>query len=214
MKTLKVLNVKGESVGDFKIAEDMLVLDKGTQAVHDVIVAYHNKQRSGTASTLRKGEVAGSNKKPWRQKGTGRARAGLKQSPVWRGGGVAFGPHPRSYETKINKKVGQLAFRRALSEKIAAGQVIVLDELTVAEPKTKLIAGMMKSLAVKAPALFVLAKPDGKVVTAARNIPLVEITTADLVNVYQLLRYPSLVTDKAGIEKLTARLQVGKGKNK
>lgn len=214
MKTLKVLNVKGESLGDFKIADEMLVLDKGTQAVHDVIVAYHNKQRTGTASTLRKGEVAGSNKKPWRQKGTGRARAGLKQSPVWRGGGVAFGPHPRSYETKINKKVAQLAFRRAFSEKVVAGQVTVLDELTVAEPKTKIFAGMMKSIGVKAPALFVTGKPDGKVITAARNIPLVEITTADLVNVYQLLRYPALVADKAGIEKLKVRLQGGKESGK
>ncbi|OGV64811.1 MAG: 50S ribosomal protein L4 [Lentisphaerae bacterium RIFOXYA12_FULL_48_11] len=214
MKTLKVLNAKGESIGDLEIADDMLVLDKGVQAVHDVVVAYHNRQRSGTASTLRKGEVAGSNKKPWRQKGTGRARAGLKQSPVWRGGGVAFGPHPRSYETKINKKVGQLAFRRALSEKIAAGQVTVLDELIIAEPKTKIFAGLMKAIAVKAPALFVMGKPDAKVVTAAKNIPLVEVTTADMVNVYQLLRYPVLVADKAGIEKLKTRLQVGKESGK
>ncbi len=210
MKTLKVLNLKGEQVGDFNIADDMLVLDRGMQAVHDVVVAYHNRLRAGTASTLRKGEVAGSNKKPWRQKGTGRARAGFRQSPVWRGGGVAFGPHPRSYETKVNKKVGQLAFRRAFSEKVSSGQVTVLDEMTVSEPKTKIFAGIMKSIAVKAPALFVMGKLDGKVVTAARNIPLVEVTAADHVNVYQLLRYPVLVADKAGIEKLKARLGAGK----
>jgi len=187
MKTLNVLNTKGELVGDFKIAASLLVLDKGTQAVHDVVVAYNNKRRSGTASTLRKGEVAGSNKKPWRQKGTGRTRAGLKQSPVWRGGDVAFGPHPRSYETKINKKVGQLAFRRAFSEKIAADQVKVVDVLAVADAKTKLFAGMMKLLAVKAPALFVMGKMDHNVAVAARNIPLVEVASADSVNVYQLL---------------------------
>lgn len=212
MKTLHVLNAKGESIGDFKIADTLLVLDKGVQAVHDVVVAYQNKQRSGTASTLRKGEVSGSNKKPWRQKGTGRARAGLRQSPVWRGGGVAFGPHPRSYESKINKKVAKLAFRRAFSDKIASGQVKILDELVLAEPKTKLFAGLMKSLAVKAPALFVMEKIDNKVSTAARNIPLVELVEAGSVNVYQLLRYPVLVADKAGMEKLKARLKDGKEK--
>lgn len=212
MKTLNILNSKGESVGEYKIADNMLVLEKGSQAVHDVVVAYNNNQRSGTASTLRKGEVAGSNKRPWRQKGTGRARAGLRQSPVWRGGGVAFGPHPRSYENKVNKKVARLAFQRAFSDKVAAGQVKVLDELTLAEPKTKLFAGLMKALSVKAPALFVMDKIDSKVSIAARNIPLVEIADADSVNVYQLLRYPVLVANKAGMEKLKARLKGGKEK--
>jgi len=213
MKTIKILNVKGEETGDFKVADTLLVLDKGTQAVHDVVVAYQNRQRSGTASTLRKGEVAGSNKKPWRQKGTGRARAGLKQSPVWRGGGVAFGPHPRSYESKVNKKVAQLAFRRALSEKIAAGAVKVLEELTLAECKTKLFAGMMKALAVKPPVLFVMDKVDEKVFRAARNIPLVEIVRADEVSVFQLVRYPMVVADKAGMEKMKAHLKRGKEKS-
>jgi len=212
MKTLKVLNTKGEEVGDIKIADTLLVLDKGTQAVHDVVVAYQNKQRSGTASSLRKGEVAGSNKKPWRQKGTGRARAGFRQSPVWRGGGVAFGPHPRSYETKINKKVTQLAFRRMLSEKVVAGQIKVVEELTVAEPKTKLFAGLMKALAVKAPVIFVMNKTDEKVIRAARNIPLVEVVSADKVNVYQMVRYPMVVVDKDGMEKMKARLKRGKEK--
>lgn len=212
MKMLKILNVKGEPVGDFKVADTLLVLDKGSQAVHDVVVAYHNRQRSGNASTLRKGEVAGSNKKPWRQKGTGRARAGFRQSPVWRGGGVAFGPHPRSYETKINKKVAQLAFKRAISDKIASGAVKVMDELTVAEPRTKLFAGLMKMLSVKAPALFVMGKIDEKVTRAAKNIPLVELVAADSISVYQILRYPVMVADKAAMEKLTGRLKGGKGK--
>jgi large subunit ribosomal protein L4 len=213
MKTLNILNSKGESIGDFKIADTQLVLDKGDQAVHDVVVAYQNKQRTGTASTLRKGEVAGSNKKPWRQKGTGRARAGLKQSPVWRGGGVAFGPHPRSYESKINKKVAKLAFQRAFSDKIVSGKVKILDEFNIAEPKTKLFAGLMKSLTVKAPALFVMEKIDDKISIATRNIPLIELVEADSVNVYQLLRYPILVADRAAMEKLKLRLKAGKEKD-
>ena len=108
-----------------------LTLDKGEQAVKDAVTAIRNALRAGTASTKSKGEVAGSNKKLWKQKGTGNARAGFRQSPVWRGGGVAHGPHPRSYEQKINKKVMKLAFARAFSDKLVAGDVIVVDHMTI-----------------------------------------------------------------------------------
>lgn len=206
MSKLKIYDMKGSSVGEFDVEDNLLVLDKGGQAVHDTVVAIRAAQRAGTASTLRKGEVAGSNRKPWRQKGTGRARAGYRQSPVWRGGGVAFGPHPRSYRRKVNEKVAQLAFKRVLSEKVAAGGVRILDELVLSEGRTKLFSSLLKSLGIKGPALFMMDKIDRNVVLAARNIPNVEVVEARSANVYQLLRYPDIVVNKAGMEDLMTRL--------
>jgi len=206
MNTLKVYNMKGAEVGDLPVAEESLVLDKGEQAVHDVVVAFQAARRAGTASTLRKGEVAGSGKKPWAQKGTGRARAGYRQSPVWRGGAVAFGPHPRDYSKKVNKKVARLAFRRAFSEKVASGAIRVLDEIKVPEGKTRDFAAAMKALDVKAPLLLVLASPDNKVTLAARNIPGVEVVDAASVNVLQLVRYPVMLVEQAAMQGLLTKL--------
>jgi large subunit ribosomal protein L4 len=206
MSTLKIYDVKGSSVGNLELADDMLVLDRGEEAVHDAVVAYLAGQRAGTASTLRKGEVAGSNKKPWRQKGTGRARAGYRQSPVWRGGGVAFGPHPRSFALKVNKKVARLAFRRVFSDKVAAGQLRILDQLTVPDAKTKSFVSLMKSLGISGPALFLADKVDRNVAVASRNIPNVDVTTAKDVHVYQLLRYPLVVVTASGMDQIKVRL--------
>ena len=163
--------------------------------------------RAGTASTLSKGEVAGSNKKPWRQKGTGRARAVYRQSPVWRGGGVAFGPKPRDYSQKINRKVQQLAFTRALSEKIAGGQTMVIDTIDLAEPKTKLLKALLAKLGLDRSVLIVLDQHEEKVMLAARNLQKVEVVSAAEVDVYSLLLYRTLVATKAGFEALTARMR-------
>jgi large subunit ribosomal protein L4 len=206
MSKLTVYDMSGSPVGDMEIADGLLSPEKGAQAVHDAIVAMQAGRRAGTASTLSKGQVAGSNKKPWRQKGTGRARAGLRQSPVWRGGGVAFGPHPRSYEQKVNKKVARLAFRHAFSAKLASEQVKVLDDLTLQAPKTKLVSAMLKGLGLRRGALIVVDKVEKATVTACRNLPDVELVAASEVNVYQLLRYPVLVISKAGVERIKARL--------
>lgn len=206
MSNLKVYNMEGAEVGDLSVAAERLVLDKGEQAVHDVVVALQAGRRAGTASTLRKGEVAGSGAKPWRQKGTGRARAGYRQSPVWRGGGVAFGPHPRDYSKKVNRKVGRLAFQRALSEKVASGEIRVLEEMTVAEGRTREFAALLKALDVKPPLLLVLGAADKKVTQAARNVPRVEVTAVESVNVFQLVRYPLVLVDKAGMEELLKKL--------
>lgn len=132
-----------------------LTLDKGAQAVKDAVTAIRNAMRAGTACTKGKGEVAGSNKKPWKQKGTGNARAGFRQSPVWRGGGVAHGPKPRSFEQKLNKKVWALAFARAFSDKLVAGDVIVVDKFEFEAPKTKLMAKFLKELGVDRTACIV-----------------------------------------------------------
>ena len=207
MSKLAIYDMSGKSQGEMEVADDLLVLDRGDQCLHDAIVAHQAALRAGTASTLRKGEVAGSNKKPWRQKGTGRARAGYKQSPIWRGGSVAFGPHPRSYRKKITKKTRRLAFCRAFSERIAEGAVKVLDSLALSEAKTRSFAALLKSLEISGGALIVLAKPDRDILLASRNIPKVEVATAGDLNAYQVLKYRTIVVaGKDAMEMLKDRL--------
>jgi len=183
-----------------------LTLEKGAQAVKDAVTAIRNAMRAGTACTKGKGEVAGSNKKPWKQKGTGNARAGFRQSPVWRGGGVAHGPKPRSFETKLNKKVWALAFARAFSDKFAAGDVIVVDAFQFEAPKTKLMAALLKKLGVDRSACVVQKDVDDTVLLATSNLPKVDYSTAQALDVYTLMVSRKLVCDKAGFDALVARL--------
>ena len=184
----------------------LLVLDKGAQALKDAVTAYRNALRAGTASTKGKGEVAGSNKKPWKQKGTGNARSGFRQSPVWRGGGVAHGPKPRSYEQKLNKKVWALAFKRALSEKLEAGNVIVLDKFEFEAPKTKLMAKLLKDLGVERSACIVQKEVDDTVLLVTSNLPKIDYSTAAALDVYTVMVSRQLVCDQAGFEALMARM--------
>src|SRR5215475_10670477 len=134
---ISIKDTKGKSQGELEVKFALVEDGKGTQAVHDTVVAYRAAQRMGTACTKNVGEVAGMNKKPWRQKGTGRARAGSFQSPLWAGGGVVFGPKPRDFAKKVSRKTRQLALRKALSERLQAGDVVVLDELKLASARTK-----------------------------------------------------------------------------
>ena len=207
MSKLQMVNMKGEAMGDVDWADGLLVLDRGAQAVHDAVVAYQSGRRAGTASTLQKGEVSGSNRKPWKQKGTGRARAGYTRSPVWRGGGVAFGPHPRSYAKKLPKQAARLAFRRAFSEKVAAGEVRVLSDLALAESKTKAFAAMLKALGVGTAALLVVDKLERNLALASRNVPGVEVVTAKGVNTYQMLRHKAVLVTQPALADIKARLE-------
>ena len=184
----------------------LLVTDKGAQAVKDAVTAIRNAMRAGTASTKGKGEVAGSNKKPWKQKGTGNARAGFRQSPVWRGGGVAHGPHPRDFSQKVNRKVMRLAFARALSEKIAAGEVAVVSEFKFEAPKTKLMAAFLKQIGVDRTALVVTGAVDENILKMTGNLPRAAAMSAAEVDVYTLMRFRKLVADKAGFAALMARM--------
>ena len=143
---LSVKNAQGQSSGELEVKFAMIENGKGTQAVHDTVVAHRANQRSGTACTKNVGDVSGSNKKPWRQKGTGRARAGSNQSPLWPGGGVVFGPKPRDFGKKVNVRTRQLALRKALSERLKAGDVVVVDDLKLATPKTKEFIGVIAAL--------------------------------------------------------------------
>ena len=207
---IKVYSAAGVASGELEFADSRLTLDRGEQAVKDVVVAIQNGLRAGTASTLRKGEVAGSNKKPWKQKGTGRARVGLRQNPVWRGGGVAHGPKPRDFSQKVNRKVAQLAFTRALSERIAAGDVVVVEKFDFAEPRTKLMRDLLKKVGVQRSALVVVDQYDENVMLAGRNLPNAEIIRAAEIDVYQLLLFRSIVASQAGFEALTARMKARK----
>lgn len=206
MSMVKKYDAAGVATGDVEIPEALLVMDKGTQAVHDTVVALTNARRAGTACTLQKGEVAGSGKKPWKQKGTGRARAGYRQSTVWRGGATTFGPRPRDYSVKVNKKVSRLAFRRALSEKLSSGDVRVVEPLTVEAPKTKAFAALLKAQGVSGPVLVIVDTVEQGLAMAVRNVPRVELVKAVDVNVYQLLRYPTVLVNSTGMEQLMARL--------
>src|SRR5882762_1362344 len=143
---LTIKDTKGKDQGELEVKFPLVENGKGTQAVHDAVVAYQAAQRMGTACTKNVGEVAGTNKKPWRQKGTGRARAGSFQSPLWRGGGVVFGPKPRDFSKKVSRKTRQLALRKALSERLKSGDVVIVDDLKLDSPKTKEFVGALKAL--------------------------------------------------------------------
>ncbi|MDE1171538.1 MAG: 50S ribosomal protein L4 [Verrucomicrobium sp.] len=179
----------------------------GTQALHETVVAYRANRRSGTRGTKTKATVSKSGKKPWRQKGTGRARAGYASSPVWRGGGVVFGPQPRDFSKITPRKVKQLALKKALSERVKSQSLLLVDTLTLAAPKTKDLVALLDGYQVDGTALLVLEKADQNVYLAARNHASLEAVTADQVNAEDLLRYDSVVVTQGALDKISARLQ-------
>ena len=203
---LAVKDIKGQSQGELEVKFTLIENGKGTQAVHDAVVAYLANQRMGTACTKNAGEVAGTNKKPWRQKGTGRARAGSFQSPLWRGGGVVFGPKPRDFGKKITKSTKQLALRKALSERLKSGDVVVVDDFKLDSPKTKAFIGALKALQVEGTTLVVASVQDRNLSLAARNVPEVELATSDSLNTYQVLRFGKLLFTRNAFEKVEQRL--------
>jgi large subunit ribosomal protein L4 len=204
---LTIRDSKGNQQGELEVKFPLVETGKGTQAVHDAVVAYRAAQRMGTACTKTMGEVAGTGKKPWRQKGTGRARAGSFQSPLWRGGGVVFGPKPRDFSKKITRKTKQLALRKALSERLKAGDVVVVDDLKLETPRTKTFLGMLSALELLGnTALIVSQAPDKNLTLASRNVSTVELATSDSLNTYDVLRPDKLVFTRAAFEQLEARL--------
>ena len=204
---VNVQNIKGDSVEELEINFDAFEDDsKGLQAVHDAVVAYRASQRSGTACAKTRSEVAGTGKKPWRQKGTGRARAGSKQSPIWRGGGVVFGPRPRSFRKDINKKTRKLALRKALSERFKAGEVMVVDQVQMDQPKTKDVIRLLDQLKVDGTALIVTGEVNANAQLSARNIPYVDVTTSASLNTYDTLKFDCLILTKDALSGLESRL--------
>lgn len=203
---ITVKDLKGNNQGELEVKFPLIEDGKGTQAVHDTVVAYQAAQRMGTANTKTMGEVAGTGKKPWRQKGTGRARAGSFQSPLWRGGGVTFGPKPRDFRKKVSHRTRQLALRKALSERLRAGDVLVVDDLKLTSPKTREFTGLLSALELKGTALFVAQEADTNLTLASRNVPNVALTTSDSLNTYDVLRPDKLVFTRGAFEKVEARL--------
>ena len=206
-KTLDILDCKGARVGEYAIPEGVIELEKGEQAVHDAVVAYLAGQRAGTACTKTRGEVSGGGAKPFRQKGMGRARAGSSRSPVWVGGGTILGPRPRSFAKKVNKKVLVLALKRALSERIVEGDVLVLDKFDLPDHKTRNAFAILKNLSIADDTVMVsLPELDEASICATGNIPNLVLRKSDTVNVYELLRFKKLLFTKDGLDKFIQRL--------
>jgi large subunit ribosomal protein L4 len=211
MSSLTVHNADGKAVGKVEFADALLSTRRGGQALQQTVVTIRANQRAGTASTKTKGEVAGSGIKPWRQKGTGNARAGYRQSPVWTGGGVVFGPKPRSYAKDLNRKTAKLALWRALSDKVKGEQLLVLDDVTVSQPKTKMLAALLKGLKVDK-ALVVVDQISRELALASRNIPGLEVVAALNLNSLQVVKYPKILISKAALEQVQIRLEVAQEK--
>ncbi len=202
MPKAKLVNMAGQQIGEYELSEAVFGIEPNGPVLHASVVNYLANQRQGTQSALTKGEVSYSTRKPWRQKGTGRARAGYTGSPVWRHGGVAFAPKPRNYSYHINKKTKRLAMKSALSSKAADEKIVVVDDLHMDEIKTKTFKQFMENAGVTGKALIITENVDEKVIKSARNLPGVEITTATILSPYGILCGGTLVVDKAAVQKI------------
>ncbi|HHW13385.1 MAG TPA: 50S ribosomal protein L4 [Firmicutes bacterium] len=201
MPTVSVVNVKGEKVGEVVLPDAVFAVEVNEGLMHDAVVAHLASQRRGTHDTKTRGEVSGGGRKPWRQKGTGRARQGSIRAPQWTGGGTVFGPTPREYGYRLPKKMRRLALKSALSAKTAAGEIVVLDELKLPEAKTKEMAAVLNRLGAEN-ALVVTAAPDTTLHLASRNIPGVKTMTADGLNVYDILNHARLVMTREAVDRV------------
>ena len=202
MPITNVYNMAGEKVGEIELSDAIFGIDPNKSVLHDSVKNHLANCRQGTQSALTKGEVSYTTAKPWRQKGTGRARAGYKGSPVWTHGGVAFAPKPRDYSYTLNKKVKRLALKSALSAKAAEEAIIVIDDLKVEEIKTAAFAAFLKNINVAGKALVVTENVDEKVVKSARNIAGITTTIANILSPYMILNNRKLVVSKAALAKI------------
>ena len=202
MPKANVFNMAGEKIGEIELSEAIFGIEPNKSVLHDSVKNHLANCRQGTQSVLTKGEVSYSTRKPWRQKGTGRARAGYTGSPVWTHGGVAFAPKPRDYSYTLNKKVKRLALKSALSAKAAENEIVVVDGLKVEEIKTSVFNSFLKKIGVEKKALVVTESVDEKVVKSARNIAGVETTIASILSPYMILTNGVMVVDKAALAKI------------
>ena len=202
MPKANLYNMAGEQVGEVELSEAVFGIEPNEVVLHAAIKNHLANRRQGTQSALTKGEVSYSTIKPWRQKGTGRARAGYKGSPVWTHGGVAFAPKPRSYRYTINRKEKRLALKSALSAKAAESRILVVDGLAFDEIKTKACASFLEKLGVDGKAMIITENVNENVVKSARNIPGVETTIATILSPYEILKARTLIVDKAALAKI------------
>ena len=202
MANLKVLNMAGAEVGTIELADSVFAIEVNAAVLHAAVRAYLLNQRQGTQSTLTRTEVSGGGRKPWRQKGTGRARQGSTRSPQWTHGGVALGPKPRSYRTDLNKKVKRLAMKSALSSKVLADELVIVNEIVATEYKTAAMAKMLKALGAEKKALVVLAEKNEMVIKSLANIAGVKVAYVNTLNVYDILNCNKLVVVEAAAKKI------------
>ena len=202
MPKVSVVNMAGAQVGEIELNDSIFGIEPNQYVMHAVVVNYLANQRQGTQSTKTRSEVSDGGKKPWRQKGTGRARQGSTRAPQWRHGGIALGPKPRDYRYTLNKKVRRLALKSAFSTKVQDNNLIVVDNIDVEGFKTKTIVEMLKSLGVEGKALIVLAGKNDNVYYSTRNIPGVEATLTNTLNVYDILNHDKFIIVKDAVAKL------------
>ena len=202
MPSIKVVNMTGSEVGEITLSDKIFAADVNEAVLHAAVRAYLLNQRQGTQSTLTRSEVSGGGRKPWKQKGTGRARQGSTRSPQWTHGGIALGPKPRSYTTKLNKKVKRIAMFSALSAKVAENEMIVVDSIVTTEYKTKVMVEMLKAIGAGKKNLVVLDAQNDMVVKSLSNIPGVKVAYVNTLNTYDILNCNSIVFAKAAVEKL------------
>lgn len=202
MPKVALLNQTGSQVGEIELNESVFGIEPNQHVLFEAIVMQRASLRQGTHKVKNRSEVAGGGRKPWRQKGTGRARQGSIRSPQWRGGGIVFGPQPRSYSYKLPKKVRRLAIKSALSSKVLEENILVLESLAFEAPKTKDFKAVLNGLSVEKKALIVTADLDENVALSARNIPGVTVVTADGINVLDVVNHDKLIMTKAAVEKV------------
>jgi len=212
--SLPIYNIEGKEVDTVKLDARLFDGTVNTAAIHQAVAAYRANQRKGLASTKTMGEVSGGGRKPWKQKGTGRARAGSTRSPLWRHGGVIFGPHPRDFSYNVAQKIRTLALKSTLNAKVKENNLLVVDDFTLAQPKTKDAAKALLNLKISAkankkahPALLLLDKIDGNLKRALNNIEYLSINQAKDVHAYEVLAHRKLIITKKGLEELSKRLK-------
>jgi len=214
MTSVDVKNIKGEVVGSFDLDDRVFGVEPNRAVVHQAVVAQLANQRKGTADTKTRGEVRGGTHKMWRQKGTGRARQGDRRAPHWTGGGVVFGPHPRSYHLDFPRKMRRIAMKSALSSRVAESALTVVDDLTLTAPKTREVRGILTALGVNRSALIVLGERDDAVARASRNLPEIRAVTPGGLCLLDVLKFRKIILTKAAAEALTTQLttEIGRGR--
>ena len=202
MEKFKVLNTKGEKVSDVKLNETVWAIEPNDAVLYDALTLARNNERQGTADTKTRSEVSGGGRKPWKQKGTGRARQGSTRAPHWPGGGIVFGPHPRSYAKKMNKKERRLALKSALSYKVIGSELIIIDSLNLADAKTKSMKAILSDLKLTGNILLVVESLNENMILATRNLPNVILLQADEVNTYDVIASDVMVITEAAVKQI------------
>lgn len=202
MPSIAVVDMEGKKVGTVDLSDSIFAIEPNAAVMHQVVLSYLAAQRQGTQSALTRAEVSGGGKKPWRQKGTGRARQGSTRAPQWTHGGIVFAPKPRDYRFTVNKKEKRLALKSALSVKAAENEIIVVDAITTGEYKTKKMVAMLNAVGADKKALIVLPEVDNMVIRSANNIPGVKTAQVNTINVYDILNADKLVIAKDAVSKI------------